>query len=41
MTEVTSFEAQYFYGFKLMMENIHDETYSLPIDVYQGQKDTK
>jgi len=27
-------EAQYFYGFQIMMENIHSETYSLLIDTY-------
>jgi ribonucleotide reductase beta subunit family protein with ferritin-like domain len=41
MTEVTSLEAQYFYGFQLMMENIHDETYSLPIDMYIKDKKTQ
>jgi ribonucleotide reductase beta subunit family protein with ferritin-like domain len=38
MTEVTSLEAQFFYGFKLMMENIHNETYSLLIDTYIKDK---
>jgi hypothetical protein len=27
MTKVTSLEAQFFYGFQLTMENIHNETY--------------
>jgi ribonucleoside-diphosphate reductase beta chain len=27
-------EAKFFYGFQLMMENIHSETYSLLIDTY-------
>jgi ribonucleoside-diphosphate reductase beta chain len=38
MTEVTSLEAQFFYGFQLMMENIHNETYSLLIDTYIKDK---
>ncbi|KAL0577838.1 Ribonucleotide-diphosphate reductase (RNR), small subunit [Marasmius crinis-equi] len=33
-TEVTVPEARCFYGFQLMMENIHSETYSLLIDTY-------
>ncbi|KAL0566185.1 Ribonucleotide-diphosphate reductase (RNR), small subunit [Marasmius crinis-equi] len=33
-TEVTVPEAQCFYSFQLMMENIHSETYSLLIDTY-------
>ncbi|HMQ08784.1 MAG TPA: ribonucleotide-diphosphate reductase subunit beta [Saprospiraceae bacterium] len=32
-------EAKFFYGFQIMMENIHSETYSLLIDTYI--KDTK
>jgi hypothetical protein len=38
MTEVTSLEVQFFYGFQLMMENIHNETYSLLIDTYIKDK---
>jgi ribonucleoside-diphosphate reductase beta chain len=32
INEVTSLEAQFFYGFQLMMENVHSETYSLLIE---------
>ncbi|KAJ3810637.1 ribonucleotide reductase [Lentinula aff. lateritia] len=32
--EVQAVEARYFYGFQIMMENIHSETYSLLIDTY-------
>tara|TARA_B100001094_G_C18180920_1_gene800837 strand:- start:89 stop:1057 length:969 start_codon:yes stop_codon:yes gene_type:complete len=32
--EVTNLEAKFFYGFQVMMENIHSETYSLLIDTY-------
>ena len=32
--EVTVLEAKFFYGFQIMMENIHSETYSLLIDTY-------
>ncbi|KAI0693781.1 ribonucleotide reductase small subunit [Cytidiella melzeri] len=32
--EVQSAEARCFYGFQIMMENIHSETYSLLIDTY-------
>lgn len=32
--EVKAIEARYFYGFQIMMENIHSETYSLLIDTY-------
>jgi ribonucleotide reductase beta subunit family protein with ferritin-like domain len=39
MTKVTcSLEVQFFYGFQLMMENIHNETYSLLIDTYIKDK---
>ena len=38
MTEVTSLEAQFFYGFQLMMEIIHNEIYSLLIDTYIKDK---
>jgi len=34
MQEVQSAEARCFYGFQIMMENIHSETYSLLIDSY-------
>jgi len=39
MQEVQMPEARCFYGFQIMMENIHSETYSLLIDTYI--KDTK
>ena len=32
--EVQVAEARCFYGFQIMMENIHSETYSLLIDAY-------
>jgi ribonucleoside-diphosphate reductase beta chain len=31
-------EAKFFYGFQIMMENIHSETYSLLIDTYVGRE---
>ncbi len=34
MNEVQYPEARCFYGFQIMMENIHSETYSLLIDTY-------
>ena len=34
MTEIQVPEARCFYGFQMMMENIHSETYSLLIDSY-------
>jgi ribonucleotide reductase beta subunit family protein with ferritin-like domain len=34
MNEVQIAEARSFYGFQIMMENIHSETYSLLIDTY-------
>lgn len=34
ITDVGYTEAKYFYGFQIMMENIHSETYSLLIDTY-------
>ncbi|MNE46091.1 Ribonucleoside-diphosphate reductase subunit beta [compost metagenome] len=34
MNEVQYAEAKFFYGFQIMMENIHSETYSLLIDTY-------
>lgn len=34
LKEVQYAEAKFFYGFQIMMENIHSETYSLLIDTY-------
>src|SRR5690606_8039304 len=34
VNEVQYPEAKFFYGFQIMMENIHSETYSLLIDTY-------
>jgi len=34
VSEVQYTEAKFFYGFQLMMENIHSEVYSLLIDTY-------
>ena len=34
VNEVQYTEAKFFYGFQIMMENIHSETYSLLIDTY-------
>jgi ribonucleoside-diphosphate reductase subunit M2 len=34
LNEVQAAEARCFYGFQIMMENIHSETYSLLIDTY-------
>ena len=39
--EVTIPEARCFYGFQIMMENIHSETYSLLIDTYIKDKEMK
>jgi ribonucleoside-diphosphate reductase beta chain len=39
ISEVQYTEAKFYYGFQIMMENIHSETYSLLIDTYI--KDTK
>ncbi|NJB71661.1 ribonucleoside-diphosphate reductase beta chain [Saonia flava] len=42
VNEVQYSEAKFFYGFQIMMENIHSETYSLLIDTYvkdEGEKD--
>jgi ribonucleoside-diphosphate reductase beta chain len=39
VNEVGYTEAKFYYGFQIMMENIHSETYSLLIDTYI--KDTK
>ena len=43
VTEVQYAEAKFFYGFQIMMENIHSETYSLLIDTLvkdEKKKDT-
>jgi ribonucleoside-diphosphate reductase beta chain len=40
-TEVTIPEARFFYGFQIMMENIHSQVYSLLIDTYVKDKDEK
>ena len=34
LSEVQYAEAKFFYGFQVMMENVHSETYSLLIDTY-------
>ena len=39
LKEVQYPEAKFFYGFQLMMENIHSETYSLLIDTYIKDKE--
>ena len=41
MSEVQLPEARAVYGFQLMMENIHSETYSLLIDTYIKQEEEK
>jgi ribonucleoside-diphosphate reductase beta chain len=41
MNEVQYPEARCFYGFQIMMENIHSETYSLLIDTYIKDPDEK
>jgi ribonucleotide reductase beta subunit family protein with ferritin-like domain len=41
MSEVQQSEARAFYGFQIMMENVHSETYSLLIDTYIKDKDEK
>ena len=38
VNEVQYSEAKFFYGFQIMMENIHSETYSLLIDTYIKDK---
>jgi ribonucleoside-diphosphate reductase subunit M2 len=40
-TEIQIPEARCFYGFQMMMENIHSETYSILIDTYIQDKDEK
>jgi ribonucleoside-diphosphate reductase beta chain len=39
LNEVQYPEAKCFYGFQIMMENIHSETYSLLIDTYEKDKE--
>ncbi|EPY34419.1 ribonucleoside-diphosphate reductase small chain [Angomonas deanei] len=41
MTDVKIPEARAFYGFQLMMENIHSETYSVLLDTYISDNDEK
>ena len=41
VSEVQYTEAKFFYGFQLMMENIHSEVYSLLIDTYIKNDDEK
>src|SRR6056297_3768813 len=41
LSEVQYTEAKFFYGFQVMMENIHSETYSLLIDTYIQNKQEK
>jgi ribonucleoside-diphosphate reductase beta chain len=41
VSEVQYSEAKFFYGFQIMMENIHSETYSLLIDTYIQGKEEK
>ena len=41
MSEVQLAEARAFYGFQIMMENVHSESYSLLIDTYIKDKDEK
>lgn len=41
VNEVQYTEAKFFYGFQIMMENIHSETYSLLIDTYIDNKKEK
>ena len=41
LSEVQYAEAKCFYGFQIMMENIHSETYSLLIDTYIKDPDEK
>src|SRR6266446_210861 len=39
--EVQAAEARCFYGFQIMMENVHSETYSLLIDTYIKDPDQR
>lgn len=41
MTDVQLAEARAFYGFQIMMENIHSESYSLLIDSYIKENESK
>ena len=41
VSEVQYTEAKFFYGFQIMMENIHSEMYSLLIDTYIQDKEEK
>lgn len=41
VNEVQYTEAQFFYGFQIMMENVHSETYSLLIDTYVADSNRK
>ncbi|MBW3518291.1 ribonucleotide-diphosphate reductase subunit beta [Flavobacterium sp. NKUCC04_CG] len=41
VNEVQYPEAKFFYGFQIMMENIHSETYSLLIDTYVKNEEEK
>lgn len=41
VSEVQYAEAKFFYGFQIMMENIHSETYSLLIDTYIDSTEEK
>ena len=41
MSEVQLSEARAFYGFQIMMENVHSESYSLLIDTYVKDKEEK
>ena len=41
MNDVQLAEARAFYGFQIMMENVHSESYSLLIDTYIKEKDEK
>ena len=41
VNEVQYSEAKFFYGFQIMMENVHSETYSLLIDTYVKNNEEK
>lgn len=41
INEVQYTEAQFFYGFQIMMENVHSEVYSLLIDTYVQDEERK
>ncbi|SEC38950.1 ribonucleoside-diphosphate reductase beta chain [Tenacibaculum sp. MAR_2009_124] len=41
VNEVQYSEAKFFYGFQIMMENVHSETYSLLIDTYIKDEEEK